>query len=39
MLCGYRRDSAMAKWGRSDGQKLAQVLGFPHGKTPCAATV
>jgi predicted transposase YbfD/YdcC len=39
MLCGYRRDSAMAEWGRSYGHKLAHALGFTHAKTPCAATL
>jgi predicted transposase YbfD/YdcC len=39
MLCGYRRDSAMAEWGRCYGQKLAQALDFTHAKTPCAATL
>jgi predicted transposase YbfD/YdcC len=39
MLCGYRRYSAMAEWGRGYGHKLAQALGFTHAKTPCAATL
>jgi predicted transposase YbfD/YdcC len=38
-LCGYRRDSAMADWGRCYGKKLARALGFTHAKTPCAATL
>lgn len=36
-LWGSRRDRAIAEWGRCDGQKLAQALGFTHAKTPCAA--
>jgi hypothetical protein len=39
MRCGYRRDSAMADWGRCDGQGLVHALGFPHTKTPWAATL
>ena len=30
MWCGYRSDSAIADWGRCDGQKLARARGFPH---------
>jgi DDE_Tnp_1-associated len=36
LLCGYRRYRAMAAWGRNDGARIAQALGFPH--PPCAAT-
>jgi hypothetical protein len=39
MLCGDRRDRAIADWGRGYGQKLIRVLGFTHDKTPCAATL
>jgi len=39
MLGGYRRDSAIADWGRCYGQKLIRALGFTHDKTPCAATL
>jgi hypothetical protein len=38
MLCGARRSSAIAAWGRHDGTRIAQALGFPHA-TPCAATL
>jgi hypothetical protein len=38
MLCGYRRYSAMATWGRHYGARLAPALGFPHD-TPCAANI
>ena len=38
MLCGYRRDSAMADWGRCYGQKRARALGFTRDTTPWAAT-
>ena len=39
LLCGFRSYSAIADWGRCDGQKLAQAVGFTHAKTPCAATL
>jgi hypothetical protein len=37
VLCGDRRESAMAAWGRHDGARLAPALGLTH-ETPCAAT-
>jgi DDE_Tnp_1-associated len=39
MLCGYRSYRALADWGRGYGQKLIRAVGFPHDKTPCAATL
>ena len=39
MRCDYRSDSAIADWGRGDGQQLARALGCTHDKTPCAATL
>jgi len=38
-LGGYRRDSAIADWGRGYGQTLIRAWGFTHDKTPCAATL
>jgi DDE family transposase len=38
MLCGYRSYSALAAWGRNDGTRIAQALGFTPN-TPCAATL
>src|SRR5262249_20311418 len=37
MLCGARRSSAMAAWGRHEGTRIAQAPGFTPA-TPCAAT-
>jgi len=39
MRCGYRRDSAIADWGRGYGQKLVGALGCTRDKTPCTATL
>jgi hypothetical protein len=39
LWCGDRRDSAIADWGRGDGQQLARALGFTGEQTPCAATL
>lgn len=39
MLCGDRRDSAIADWGRGYGQTLIRAVGFTPDKTPCAATL
>lgn len=35
---GYRRDSALADWGRGYGQTLIRAWGFTHDQTPWAAT-
>ena len=37
-LCGARRYSAIAAWGRTYGLRIAQALGFTHA-TPGAATL
>jgi hypothetical protein len=37
-LCGARSYRASAAWGRKDGVRIAQALGFTHA-TPCAATL
>lgn len=39
MRCGYRRDRAIAGWGRCYGQKRVRAWGFTRDQTPCAATL
>ena len=39
MLCGARSLYAIAQWGRDQGAAVGQELGFPLGRTPCAATL
>ena len=39
MMCGYRRYSAIAQWGRTDPPEFGKALGFMHPKTPCAAAL
>ena len=36
MLCGYRRYTAIAEWGRHDGEHFVRALGFTH-RPPWAA--
>ena len=38
MLCGYRSYTAIAEWGRNDGARLTQALGFTR-QPPWAATL
>jgi hypothetical protein len=38
MLCGYRRYTAIAEWGRRYGEPLVRALGFTR-RPPCAATL
>ena len=38
MLCGYRSYTAIAEWGRHDGEPLGRALGFTR-RPPCAATL
>ena len=38
MLCGARSYTALAAWGRNDGARLMQALGFTR-RPPCAATL
>ena len=39
MLCGARSLYAITQWGRDHRATAGQALGFPHGKTPCVATL
>ena len=39
MLCGARSLYAIAQWGRDHRAAAGQALGFPLGRTPCAATL
>ena len=38
MLCGSRSYTAIAEWGRNEGARLMQAVGFPR-QPPCAATL
>ena len=38
MVCGARRESALAAWGHKAGARIAPALDFTHA-TPCAATL
>jgi len=39
LLCGARRLSAIADWGRDHSPALTRALGFTRPKTPCCATL